>query len=91
MNKFKKLVSLLALSAMVFANSAHSTEYYDNCGGCGYEECRRAPCIAPAVALGAIALAAIIAVALQNSSCHHGHGGTCSGSGCSGSGSGSGS
>lgn len=73
MDKLKKLISLLALSAMIFTNSAQSAEYYDNCGGCGYEECRRAPCIAPCVALGAIAIAAIIAVAVQNSTCHHSH------------------
>lgn len=70
----KKLVAATALTAMIVSSSASADEVcYDTCGGCGYEECRRAPCIAPCVALGAIALAAIIAVAIQNSSCNHSH------------------
>ncbi len=69
----KRLVATAALAAMVVSSSASADECYDTCGGCGYEECRRAPCIAPCVALGAIALAAIIAVAIQNSSCDHTH------------------
>ncbi|MEM1283253.1 MAG: hypothetical protein AAGG81_06840 [Chlamydiota bacterium] len=69
----KKLVAATALAAMVVSSSASADQCYDTCGGCGYEECRRAPCIAPCVALGAIALAAIIAVAIQNSSCDHNH------------------
>lgn len=73
MNTFKKLATVLAATAMVLSTGVNAGEYYDNCGGCGYQECRRAPCIAPCVALGAIALAAIIAVAVQNSSCNHSH------------------
>jgi hypothetical protein len=69
----KKLVATTALAVMVVSSSAIADDCYDTCGGCGYEECRRAPCIAPCVALGAIALAAIIAVAIQNSSCDHAH------------------
>lgn len=74
MKMFKKAVALVALVAMcgssaaVSANDCRSTG-----GGCGYEECRRAPCIGPALALGTIALIAVIAVALQNQS-HSGHG-----------------
>jgi len=48
----------------------------DSCcyaGGNCYQQCRTAPCVAPAVALGAIALAAIIAVALTRASNTHGH------------------
>lgn len=76
-NFLKKVIATSALAAMVVSSSASADEQegcYDPCGGCGYEECRRAPCIAPCIALGAIALAAIIAVAIQNSSCHHSHG-----------------
>lgn len=69
----KRLIAVTTLSAMVLSSSASADQCYADCGGCGYEECRRAPCIAPCVALGAIALAAIIAVAIQNSSCDHSH------------------
>jgi hypothetical protein len=73
MKFLRRLVAATVVSAMVMSTSVNAAEYYDNCGGCGYEECRRAPCIAPCVALGVIALAAIIAVAVQNSSCDHSH------------------
>lgn len=69
----KRAISAVTVSAMLLCSTASANECYDTCGGCGYEECRRAPCIAPCVALGAIALAAIIAVAIQNSSCDHSH------------------
>ena len=46
--------------------------YAESAGGCGYQESCRSPYIAPAIALGTIALVAIIAVAVQNS--HHSHG-----------------
>lgn len=42
-------------------------------GGCGYQECRTCPSMTPAIALGAIALVAIIAVAVQNTNQKHGH------------------
>lgn len=74
MKKFlKKICAVLTLTAMVTSGSAHANDCYNDAGGCGYQECRRAPCIAPCIALGAIALAAIIAIAIQNSSCDHGH------------------
>ncbi len=73
MKTVKRLCAALTVAAMVVSGSANADSCYDSCGGCGYEECRRAPCIAPCVALGAIALAAIIAIAIQNSSCDHSH------------------
>ncbi len=73
MKMLRKMCAALALSAMMMSGNVHANNCYDSCGGCGYEECRRAPCIAPCVALGAIALAAIIAIAIQNSSCNHSH------------------
>lgn len=69
----KKLVSLFALAALVMAPAALKSEEYESTGGYGYEEARRAPSVAPAVALGVIALAAIIALAIQNSGNGHGH------------------
>lgn len=74
MKALKKLIVSAVMAAMIVTTSgANAAPCYEQAGGCGYEECRRAPCIAPAVALGAIALAAIIAVAIQNSNCGHSH------------------
>ncbi len=74
MKMFKKMVAFTALLAMI-GTSAHqltAQEYQTDAGGYGYEQSRRVPSLAPAIALGAVALVAIIAVAVQNSS-HHGH------------------
>lgn len=75
MKLFKKLIALGATAAMVML-SCHATadEYYSSaCGGCGYEDCRQSPCLTPAIALGTIALVAIVAVALQDGKSSHGH------------------
>ena len=86
MKDLKKIFALsIAMAMLSSIPSAHAecpndqaetgypcVEYSTDAGGCGYQECRRAPCIAPAIALGTIALIAIIAVAVQNS---HGGGG----------------
>lgn len=81
MSKLTRLVgfSLIVLMAWASSQNANATEYAYDTAGCGYEQCRQAPCLTPAIALGAIALVAIIAVAVQNSS-HHGHGHCHSGS-----------
>ena len=55
------------------ANGYAQTQYQEYAGGGGYVESRSAPSLAPAIALGAIALVAIIAVAVQNSNTKHGH------------------
>jgi hypothetical protein len=73
MNMLKKLIAVTAVTAMLGSTSnANAQVYQTGVGGCGYEECCTSPCIAPAVALGTIALIAIVAVAVQNSS-HSGH------------------
>lgn len=77
MEKFKKWIACATLMAMI-GTSAHNltaqdVEYNTDAGGYGYEQSRRVPSLAPAIALGTIALIAIIAVAVQNSS-HHDHG-----------------
>lgn len=75
MKMVKKFIALATLVAMI-ATSAHNLsaqECRTDTGGYGYEQCRRVPSLAPAIALGTIALVAIIAVAVQNSS-HHDHG-----------------
>lgn len=78
MKMVKKMIALASLMAML-GISAHSLSADEACavnvtdaGGFGYEQCRRVPSLAPAIALGTVALVAIIAVAVQNSS-HHGH------------------
>jgi hypothetical protein len=75
MKALKKLVALLTVLATVGFSlpQANAAEYSSDCGGCGYAECRQCPSLAPAVALGTIALVAIVAVAIQNQSHGHGH------------------
>lgn len=75
MKHLKKLIALGATVAMIGLSShkAEAAYYSSDCGGCGYEECRQSPCLTPAIALGTIALVAIVAVALQDSHSSHGH------------------
>ncbi|CRX38015.1 hypothetical protein [Estrella lausannensis] len=72
MKMFKRMIASTALAAMLFSSAPVKADCYDYTGGCGYEECRRASCLAPCIALGTIALVAIVAIAVQKS--HHGHG-----------------
>jgi hypothetical protein len=75
MKNLKRWIGIATLTAMI-GSSTHSLnaqEYCADAAGCGYEQCRSAPCLTPAIALGAIALVAIIAVAVQNTSNHHAH------------------
>lgn len=75
MKSLKKLFVLLTFSAVACLQppSLSAAEYVTDTGGCGYQQCRKCPSIAPAVALGTIALVAIVAVALQNQSNGHAH------------------
>ena len=78
MNVFKKMVVLATLVAMIGASAPNlaAQEEIADAGGFGYEQSRRIPSLAPAIALGTIAIVAIVAVAVQNSSHHHhGHNG----------------
>jgi hypothetical protein len=71
MQKIKKLIAGLALVAMTasFTSQIQADEvYYD---GSGYEDSRTLTYAAPAIALGAVALIAVIAIVAQNN--HHGH------------------
>lgn len=70
-----KVIALATLIAMTGSMSCRveAAEYCSETAGCGYEQCRQAPCLTPAIALGAIALVAIIAVAVQNSGHGHSH------------------
>lgn len=79
MKKIKNLILATATVAMVFGSSQNlqanqcggTDQFCTELAGDGYEECCQAPCLTPAIALGAIALVAIIAVAVSNS--NHGH------------------
>lgn len=69
-----KIITLLILVAMIFSQGASlGAADYTYCGGRGYCDYRTAPNLAPGIALGIIALAAIIAVAIQNTNQQHGH------------------
>lgn len=66
------LVALIGISA----RNLTAQEYQTDAGGYGYEQSRRVPSLAPAIALGTVAIVAIVAVACQNnghSSHAHGH------------------
>ncbi len=76
----KKLVALMLSVAICGAFTVNAQDFVpdsnygaESMGGYGYEESRRSPYIAPAVALATVAIVAIVAVAVQNSS-HNGHG-----------------
>lgn len=78
MKSLKRIVALATV--MTMAGSSINSLNADDCttvAGCGYQECCASPCLTPAIALGAIAVVAIVAVALQNSHGghhHHSHG-----------------
>lgn len=72
--KIKKSVALATVLALFGAATPASADYAcADTGGMCYEECRRAPCIAPAIALGAVVLIAIVAVLVQNNGHDHSH------------------
>lgn len=71
MKAYKKVMALVVAVAMMGSTLNAQDSTYT--GGNGYQEYRTAPALAPAIALGAIALVAIIAVAVQNGNNDHGH------------------
>lgn len=75
MKHLKRFIVLAATAAMISlsCHTAEADEYCANVGGYGYQECRESPCLTPAIALGTIALVAIVAVALQDSKSSHSH------------------
>ena len=69
----RKLIALAFLMTMLSTSSAahlHAEECCVDNGGCGYDACCRSSSLAPAIALGTIAIVAIVAVAVQNTSGH---------------------
>ena len=70
MKAYKKIIALAAAVAMMSSTLSSKIAYT---GETVIKNIATAPALAPAIALGAIALAAIIAVAVQNGSNDHGH------------------
>lgn len=68
------LATTLAMLSAPMSSLQADCAPVDNCcvdnGGCGYDACCRSSSLAPAIALGTIALIAIVAVAVQNTSGH---------------------
>lgn len=73
MKHIRKLIAVALTAALFSSGFAEAANWSTDTGGCGYEECRQSPCLTPAIALGTIALVAIVAVALQDSHSSHGH------------------
>ena len=68
----KKIIASAALLAMLGSSAGNllADDYCVDNGGCCYEDCCRSTSLAPAIALGTIAVIAIVAVAIQNTSGH---------------------
>lgn len=66
--KFFAVGALVAMMSTAF--TVQADEFCCDTGGDGYDQCSRSTSLAPAIALGTIALVAIIAVAVQNTSGH---------------------
>lgn len=67
----KKFVFLTTIVMMLATcKTLQADEYCVDNGGCGFNACCRSSSLAPAIALGTIALIAIVAVAVQNTSGH---------------------
>lgn len=73
MKTLRKLIAAATLMAVVTSAADLNADVCVDTGGCGYAESCCSPCLTPAIALGAIAIVAIIAVAVQNRHGGHGH------------------
>ena len=85
MNRFKKIVALLTItatlsaSASVFGGNCNDCNDCDECGY-AYEGTRRASCISPLLALGTVGLVAGIVIAVNDNHHHKSKSGNGSGS-----------
>lgn len=76
MSLLKKMITLTTLItiASLSPQRAEADAYVTDTGGYAYDECRACTNLAPAIALGTVAIVGIIAIAVQNShGHHHGH------------------
>lgn len=72
MSAYKKMFVLILLFAMIGLSiqKIEAITYVTDTGGYAYDEARAVTNLAPAIALGTVAIVGIIAIAVQNS---HGH------------------
>jgi hypothetical protein len=72
MSRLKKIVTLATLVIMMSTASSKlaAVTYVTDTGGYAYDESRAATNLAPAIALGTVAVVGIIAIAVQNSHEH---------------------
>ena len=72
MSLFKKIIALFVLLAMLNSTTQQleAISYVTDTGGYAYDESRAVTNLAPAIALGTIAIVGIIAIAVQNSHDH---------------------
>ncbi len=78
MKQLKKLIATAVFVALTATTTqVQASGCVTDCGGYGYQECCSSPKLAPTIALGTIAVVAIVAVAVQTSrggsSSHSGH------------------
>ena len=71
MSFLKNMAALAALFALLGLSTYHleAVSYVTDTGGYAYDESRAATNLAPAIALGTVAIVGVIALAVQNS--HH--------------------
>lgn len=69
---FKKMITATLITAMIGISSQNleAVSYVTDTGGYAYDESRAATNLAPAIALGTVAIVGIIAIAVQNSHNH---------------------
>lgn len=72
MSIFKRMAALIVLFAMLClpAQKIEAVTYVTDTGGYAYDESRAVTNLAPAIALGTVAIVGIIAIAVQNSHDH---------------------
>ncbi len=82
MNRFKKIVALLTITATMSVSASVFSDNCNDCDECGYayEGTRRASSISPLLALGTVGLVAGIVVAVNDNHHHKSKSGNGSGS-----------
>jgi hypothetical protein len=71
MSIFKKMISLVTLCGLLcMSTQAEALTYVTDTGGYAYDQSRAVTNLAPAIALGTVAIVGIIAIAVQNSHNH---------------------
>ena len=71
MSTLKKMIALTIITALIgMSTQTEAVTYVTDTGGYAYDESRAAVNLAPAIALGTIAIVGIIAIAVQNSHDH---------------------